>query len=123
MADRYVSGEWRVRAGNEEQFVARWLAFTGWSLHNAPGAESFVLIRDVEQPCRFVSFGAWADLESIRAWRGRPEFAQLLGRCRELCEEFRAGDYALAASPTPADEPAGQAQGHEGRDLPQRVAT
>lgn len=44
--------------------------------------------------------GTWADLESVRAWRGTPEFAQLLGRCRELCEKFHAGDYSLAASPT-----------------------
>jgi hypothetical protein len=52
-----------------------------------------------------VSFGAWADQESVRAWRGRAEFAELLGRCRELCEDFRAGDYTLAASPTRADRP------------------
>jgi heme-degrading monooxygenase HmoA len=102
MAGQYVSGEWRVTPGSEEEFVTRWLAFTGWSLHNAPGAESFVLIRDMGEPRRFVSLGTWADLEAVNAWRRRPEFAELLGRCRELCEEFRAGDYALAASPTRA---------------------
>ena len=104
-AEQYVSGQWRVRAGSEEEFIARWLAFTDWSLRSAPGAGSFVLIRDVQEPCNFVSFGAWADQESVRAWRGRAEFAELLGRCRELCEDFRAGDYTLAASPTRADRP------------------
>ena len=99
MASQYVSGEWRVRKGSEEEFVTRWLAFTGWSLQNAPGAGSFVLIRDMDEPGHFVSFGTWADLESVSAWRSMPEFAVLLGRCRALCEEFRAGDYALAASP------------------------
>jgi heme-degrading monooxygenase HmoA len=103
VADQYVSGDGRVRAGSEEEFISRWLAFTGWSLDNAPGAESFVLICDMQEPRHFVSFGTWADLESVRGWRGRPEFAELLGRCRELCEEFRAGDYALAASPTRRD--------------------
>jgi heme-degrading monooxygenase HmoA len=100
MADQYVSGDWRVKAGSEEEFVARWLAFTGWSLENAPGAGSFVLIRDMDEPRHFVSFGRWADLESVRAWRGRPEFAELLSRCRALCEQFRAGDCSLEASPT-----------------------
>jgi heme-degrading monooxygenase HmoA len=100
VASQYVSGEWRVRKGSEEEFVTRWLAFTGWSLQNAPGAGSFVLIRDMDEPGHFVSFGRWSDPESVRAWRGRPEFAELLGRCRALCEEFRAGDYVLAASPT-----------------------
>jgi heme-degrading monooxygenase HmoA len=101
-ANQYVSGDWRVRAGSEDEFVARWLAFTGWSQTNAPGAESFVLIRDMEQPRHFLSVGTWANLESVLAWRDTPEFARLLGRCRELCEEFHAGDYSLAASPTPA---------------------
>jgi heme-degrading monooxygenase HmoA len=100
VADQYVSGDWRVRAGSEEEFIARWRAFTSWSLHNAPGAASFVLIRDLDEPGHFLSFGRWTDLESVRAWRARPEFADLLGRCRALCEAFRAGDYALAASPT-----------------------
>jgi heme-degrading monooxygenase HmoA len=102
VADKYVSGDWRVSAGSEEEFVARWLAFTGWSLENASGARSFVLIRDMEQPQHFLSFGTWADLESVRAWRATTEFARLLGRCRELCDEFHAGDYSLAASPTRA---------------------
>jgi heme-degrading monooxygenase HmoA len=101
-AGQYVSGDWRVRAGSEDEFVARWLAFTGWSLENASGAESFVLIQDMEQPRHFLSFGTWADLESVRAWRTTPEFAQLLGRCRELCEDFHASDYALAAAPARA---------------------
>ena len=82
--------------------MARWRAFTGWSLEKASGAKSFVLIRDMEQPGHFLSFGAWADLESVRAWRDTPEFARLLRRCRELCEEFHAGDYALEASPARA---------------------
>jgi len=102
MTDQYVSGDWRVREGSEEEFVARWLAFTGWSLQHAPGAESFVLIRDMEQPQHFLSVGTWTDLASVRAWRDTPEFAQLLGRCRELCEAFHAGDYSLAASPARA---------------------
>jgi heme-degrading monooxygenase HmoA len=102
MADQYVSGDWKVRTGSEEEFVARWLAFTGWSLENAPGAESFVLVQDMQRPWHFLSFGTWADLESVRAWRGRAEFAELLGRCRELCESFQAGDYSLAASPARA---------------------
>jgi heme-degrading monooxygenase HmoA len=63
----------------------------------------------MEQPRQFLSFGTWADLESVRAWRATSEFARLLGRCRELCEEFHAADYSLAASPTRA--PATSRQG------------
>ena len=99
MADHYVSGDWLVRAGSEQDFTERWVAFTSWSLANAPGASSFVLIRDEADPRHFLSFGVWADAGSRAAWRQRPEFAELLGRCREVCEEVRGGDYLLAASP------------------------
>jgi quinol monooxygenase YgiN len=98
VTDQYVSGDWRVREGSQDEFVARWLEFTGWSLDHAPGAHSFVLIHDTEDPRHFVSFGTWADRGSVRAWRNTAEFGRLLGSCRELCDDFRGGDYTLAAS-------------------------
>jgi hypothetical protein len=52
----YTSGAWLVRAGSEEAFIERWTNFTQWSLKNAPGAESFVLLRDSIERRRFVSF-------------------------------------------------------------------
>jgi heme-degrading monooxygenase HmoA len=99
MADQYVSGDWSVKAGTEDEFVSRWLDFTGWSKEQAAGARSFVLLRDMEEPQHFVSLGTWDDRDSINAWRSTPEFAEKLGRCRELCEDFRARDFTLAASP------------------------
>jgi heme-degrading monooxygenase HmoA len=95
----YVSGSWLVRAGEEDEFVARWTAFTQWSLDSAPGAESFLLMRDAADPRHFVSYGTWRDADSVRAWRGSPEFGRLLRRCRELCEGFAVGDYTFAAAP------------------------
>jgi Antibiotic biosynthesis monooxygenase len=53
----YSSGEWSVQAGSEEEFVERWTTFIEWSLNNAPGAESFVLVRSTEDPRRFLSGG------------------------------------------------------------------
>jgi heme-degrading monooxygenase HmoA len=100
MGEQYVSGDWTVRGGQEEEFMARWLEFTGWSLENAPGAESFVLLRDKNDPVHFVSLGSWASADSIGAWRTSDRFAELLERCKELCEEFQARDYSLAASPS-----------------------
>jgi heme-degrading monooxygenase HmoA len=95
----YTSGDWVVQAGDEDAFVAAWAAFAEWSLKNAPGAESVVLIRDSNDPRHFISFGAWTDRESVTAWRERPEFGELLGRCRALCERFEARDYTVAAAP------------------------
>jgi len=94
----YTSGTWVVRQGREEEFVARWTEFTEWALANAEGAQGFLLIRDSEDPRRFLSFGGWDDPDAVNAWRSTPEFADRLGRCRELCEDFRATDHTLSAA-------------------------
>jgi heme-degrading monooxygenase HmoA len=100
----YTSGTWLVKAGSEENFIDRWTTFTQWSLDNADGAESFVLIQDTGDPRRFLSLGVWENPESVGAWRQRPEFSELLGQCRALCDHFEPHDYKLgparAGSPT-----------------------
>jgi hypothetical protein len=54
----YSSGEWSVLEGSETEFIERWTKFIEWSLDNAPGAESFVLVRSTEEPRKFLSLGA-----------------------------------------------------------------
>jgi quinol monooxygenase YgiN len=98
-AQSFSSGEWLVRAGNEEEFVSRWTTFTEWSLNNAPRAEAFVLARSTEEPRKFLSLGAWESQEALDAWREMPRMQELLGLCRELCEEFAFGSYTLASNP------------------------
>jgi heme-degrading monooxygenase HmoA len=95
----YSSGEWEVRAGSEEEFVQRWTTFIEWSLENAPGAGSFVLVRSTEDPTKFLSLGSWESQEAQQAWREIPRMQELLDQCRELCEEFDSHSYTLAASP------------------------
>jgi heme-degrading monooxygenase HmoA len=96
----YSSGNWLVQQGNEEDFIARWTTFAEWSLENAPGAEAIVLVQDSDNPRHFLSLGAWVDEEAISAWRQMPTFRELLGACRELCEEFDARFYTLASAPS-----------------------
>jgi len=95
----YSSGEWLVQTGSEEEFIERWNTFLEWTLDNAPGAVSFVLVRSTEDPRRFLSLGAWESEEAQDAWRQMPQMQELFSRCRELCEEFEAHGYTLAASP------------------------
>jgi quinol monooxygenase YgiN len=84
----YSSGEWDFRAGSEEEFVQRWTTFIEWSLENAPGAGSFVLVRSTEDPTKFLSLGSWESQEAQQEWREMPRMQELLGQCRDLCEEF-----------------------------------
>ena len=68
----YASGRWLVNSGSEDEFIERWTTFTKWSLDNAPGTESFVLLRDSAEPRRFLSIGAFESHEAVRQWRFRP---------------------------------------------------
>jgi heme-degrading monooxygenase HmoA len=95
----FTSGRWLVREGSEKEFIGRWSALTLWSLREAEGAQFFYLIQDTREPRRFLSFGAWDEPESVQAWRQQPKFGELLGACRELCDEFEAHDYTLASAP------------------------
>jgi heme-degrading monooxygenase HmoA len=63
----YSSGNWLVKEGSEEDFVSRWTAFVQWSLQNAPGLESGILIQDSDNPRRFLSLGAWDTAEALQA--------------------------------------------------------
>jgi quinol monooxygenase YgiN len=46
----YSSGEWLVRPGSEQEFIERWTSFIEWTLKEAEGAVSFVLVRSTEEP-------------------------------------------------------------------------
>ena len=93
----YSSGEWLVREGSEEEFIERWNSFTEWSLNDATGAVSFVLVRSTEEPSKFLSLGAWESEEAQEAWREMPRMQVMLGQCRALCDEFDTHRYTLAA--------------------------
>jgi heme-degrading monooxygenase HmoA len=97
MGRQFTSGNWLVKAGNEEDFIQTWTEFTQWAKESAAGAVVFTLLRDDSNPQHFLSFGGWDGVESVRSWRSTPEFAERLGKCRELCDDFQPGDYALAS--------------------------
>jgi heme-degrading monooxygenase HmoA len=96
-ASQYTSGNWLVKEGSEDDFIKRWTEFTDWTSKNSGGARSFFLIREDSNPRHFLSFGAWNDFAAVQQWRQSPEFAQRLGTCRELCDDFEASDYSLAS--------------------------
>jgi heme-degrading monooxygenase HmoA len=96
----HASGRWLVNAGSEEEFIERWTTFTQWSLDNAPGTESFTLLRDTAEPRKFLSIGAFESGEAFTQWREIPEFTELRDRCIEVCEEFEPHEYTVAASPS-----------------------
>jgi hypothetical protein len=98
----FTSGNWTAKEGKQQEFVACWTEFAHWAL-DAMGRDAVssppLLIQDRSNPRHFISFGGWKDPATVDAWRGHPEFADRMGRCRALCDEFAAGDYSLASAP------------------------
>ena len=98
MNSPYASGTWLVTAGREKEFVSHWIEFLQWTRSAFSEFRSAQLIQDSEDPRHFVSFANWDSADALKQWRSRPEFAAKLGSCRILCEDFRGGDYTLAAT-------------------------
>lgn len=101
MADQFIAAYWKVNAGSEEEFIKRWREFTGWATENAPGAKSFTLLHNMENPEYFISFGTWTDRESIHAWWEMPGFMERYQRVQELCEDHVGAEHTVEAMLTP----------------------
>ncbi len=83
----YSLTTWIVRPENEDEFVRRWADFAEWS--SAEGlAASAKLLRDVDDPKRFISFGPWETLEAIRRWRTLEGFQKHVAALGEVVEHF-----------------------------------
>jgi heme-degrading monooxygenase HmoA len=97
MAETYTSGTWMVKAGEEDAFVEAWEEFVKWATELS-GSGTFRLVRNLEQPSRFLSFGSWESSEAAHAWTEHPEFPERLGRARAHCDDFDASSYEVVTT-------------------------
>jgi heme-degrading monooxygenase HmoA len=94
MTETYTHGVWIVKPGEEDAFVASWTEFVGWAA-TMPGSGTFRLVRNVDQPNTFMSFGPWESFETQQAWKEMPEFRERIGRVRSHCEDFQPSVFEL----------------------------
>ena len=99
MGKPYTSGFWTVIPGREEEFVAGWRALAQWAAEEFPGAGPPRLLRDLEKPNRFVSFGPWRDVDQITAFRNHPEFGRHVAAIRVLLEDFEPRTLEAVVEP------------------------
>jgi heme-degrading monooxygenase HmoA len=99
VGDAYTLAIWRVKEGKEEEFVEAWkgdLADFFLNLPNPPGTGT--LIRSVEDPQLFYSFGPWRSLEDIQQMRSDPRTTEMIGKLAALCEEAKPGAFRVVAT-------------------------
>ena len=96
MAQHYTHTHWYVKPGREADFVQRWRAFAGWSAAEGLAA-SARLLRDVDDPSHYISFGPWETLEAVRRWRGMPGFQEHVVALSEVVDRFEPKTLELVA--------------------------
>lgn len=103
MIELYTYSVWVVKAGREEEFVARWREMAEWSAANVAGTGVAQLLQDEGHPGRFISFGPWESRQAVASWRSRLGFQERIGRMRELLETFTTATLDLRAVVEPAE--------------------
>jgi heme-degrading monooxygenase HmoA len=94
----YTLALWRVKEGREEEFVEAWkgLSDNFLDLPKPPGTGT--LVRSVEDPRLFYSFGPWRNLEDIQRMRSDPRTPEMIRKVADLCEEAKPGTFRLVAT-------------------------
>jgi heme-degrading monooxygenase HmoA len=93
----YTTGSWKPNPESEEAFVEAWSQFAVWA-SSMPGAGTLRLVRDLQEPGRYVSYGAWEDIDHVRAWKSSPEFRERMARVLQHVDEFQPTELALVAT-------------------------
>ena len=97
MSETYTNGTWHVKAGEEDAFVQAWTGFVEWGSGFA-GSGTFRLVRDADDPSRYMSFADWETFDAQRAWKESPEFRERIMRVRSHCEDFQPAVFELVTT-------------------------
>lgn len=93
----YTSGVWVVKAGHEDEFARRWQESVDSLVLRYPGI-TFRLLRDVDDPRRFVSVGgAWRNAEQIEAALNEPSYSEAMADLEAILESGSVAVFELAA--------------------------
>jgi heme-degrading monooxygenase HmoA len=92
----YTTGSWKPSAGRENEFVAAWEDFAAWASGRL-GAGRLHLTRDLFEDGRYVSFGDWASLEEVHAWKSSPEFKERMAQVLQHVDEFKPAELEQVA--------------------------
>jgi heme-degrading monooxygenase HmoA len=93
----YTSAVWNVKEDHEDKFRRRWQESVDAASLELPGIV-FRLLRDVENPRRFVSnAGPWRSLEQITAMRDSSEFQASMASMAEHLDSYEISTWELVA--------------------------
>lgn len=95
MAAAYTLARWQVKDGNEAEFLRTWREdLAELFIRLNPGATG-TLVRSVDDPLLFYSFGPWNDLQDILNMRAMPEAQTVFEKLIGLCDEATPGAFLV----------------------------
>jgi heme-degrading monooxygenase HmoA len=74
-------------------FIEAWREFAEWTKATFAGANSVILLRDRNEPRRFVSVGPWHSEKDVEQWRASEGFRTRVEGLKPLLERFEPGSY------------------------------
>jgi heme-degrading monooxygenase HmoA len=98
MGQLYSLGIWNVKAGQEQEFVKTWAAFSEWTVGQHPEAGEALLLQDTEKPGRYVSLSPWQSARALENWREHSRFGTFVARAGDLCDEIQPHTLQLVAN-------------------------
>lgn len=100
MGQIYTSGDWLVKEGREEEFIAAWEEMASWTVETIETATWATLLRDDDNPRLFRSFGPWDSRDTVAIWREMDGFKERVARIRDLIESLDAKTMETAVEIT-----------------------
>ena len=97
MVETYSHTTWRVKPGNEAEFVLRWEDWAEWSHRQGLGAHAR-LLQDVESAGTYVSFGPWVSVELVSSWRSLAGYHERVARLRDVVDSFEPQTFEVIAT-------------------------
>ena len=94
----YTLGRWLVKPGNDDLFVEAWKGLGTFFqlLPEPPGVGT--LVRSVDNPRLFYSFGPWPSAQAVAAMRANPRTPAELAKVITLCEQAEPGTFSHVAT-------------------------
>lgn len=97
-ADDYASGAWVGKPGHEEEFIERWIEFLEWTRQTFHELNKAILIRDTDEPNRFVWLAYWGERGRHGLVAISQRFRPATGSLPSLLRRVLRKHYEIAAS-------------------------
>jgi len=97
LAAPYTHTSWVVKEGREDEFVERWREWADWTRRQGLASQA-MLLRDVDDPRRFISFGPWESIQAVSNWRAQSCYHERVVKLGEVVDHFEPRTLEVVAS-------------------------